>query len=97
VVVEAAVPRVACPEHGPTTVAVVWARHASRFTIAFEDTTAWLTARTPATAVAELLRTTWRSVTGIVERVVAEAAGRRDQLNGLRRIGIDEVAYRKVI
>jgi transposase len=45
--------------------------------------------------VAELLRTTWRSVTGIVERVVTEAAGRRDQLAGLRRIGIDEVAYRK--
>jgi transposase len=27
--------------------------------------------------------------------VVAEAAGRSDQLAGLRRIGIDEVAYRK--
>jgi transposase len=92
---EAAVPRVNCPEHGPTTVAVAWARHASRFTTAFEDQTAWLTARAPACAVAQLLRTTWRSVTGIVERVVAEAAGRRDQLAGLRRIGIDEVAYRK--
>ncbi len=45
--------------------------------------------------MAELLRTTWRGVTGIVERVVTEAAGRRDQLAGLRRIGIDEVAYRK--
>jgi transposase len=95
VFLEAAVPRVNCPEHGPTTIAVSWARHASRFTTAFEDTTAWLTARAPASAVAELLRTTWRSVTGIVERVVAEAAGRRDQLAGLRRIGIDEVAYRK--
>jgi transposase len=92
---EAAVPRVNCPEHGPTTVAVAWARHASRFTTAFEDQAAWLTARAPATAVAELLRTTWRSVTGIVERVVAEAVGRSDQLAGLRRIGIDEVAYRK--
>jgi transposase len=95
VFIEAAVPRVNCPEHGPTTMALPWARHASRFTIAFEDTTAWLTARTPASAVAELLRTTWRTVTGIVERVVADAAGRRDQLAGLRRIGIDEVAYRK--
>jgi transposase len=93
--IEAAVPRVNCGEHGPTTVALPWARHASRFTIAFEDTTAWLTARAPASAVAELLRTTWRGVTGIVERVVTEAAGRRDQLAELRRIGIDEVAYRK--
>ena len=88
-------PRVDCVVHGPTTIAVAWARHASRFTTAFEDQAAWLTARAPASAVAELLRTTWRSVTGIVERVVAEAAGRRDQLAGLRRIGIDEVAYRK--
>jgi transposase len=95
VVIEAAVPRVNCAEHGPTTVAVAWARHASRFTAAFEDTAAWLTARAPASAVAELLRTTWRSVNGIVERVVTEAAGRRDQLAELRRIGIDEVAYRK--
>ena len=95
VFIEAAVPRVNCRVHGPTTIAVSWARHASRFTTAFEDTTAWLTARTSASAVAELQRTTWRTVTGIVERVVTEAAGRRDQLDGLRRIGIDEVAYRK--
>jgi transposase len=95
VFVEAAVPRVNCPEHGPTTMALPWARHASRFTTAFEDTAAWLTARAPASAVAQYLRTTWRSVTGIVERVVAEAAGTRDQLDGLRRIGIDEVSYRK--
>jgi len=34
-------------------------------------------------------------VTAIVTRVVAEAAGRTDRLAGLRRIGIDEIAYRK--
>jgi transposase len=63
---------------------------------AFEDQAAWLTARAPATAVPELLRTTWRSVTCIVERAVAEAAGGRSvHLAGLRRMGIDEVAYRK--
>jgi transposase len=38
---------------------------------------------------------TWRSVAGIVVRVVAEAAGRRDRLAGLRRVGIDEISYRK--
>jgi transposase len=47
VYLEAAVPPVNCPEHGPTTIALAWARHASRFTIAFEDTAAWLTARLP--------------------------------------------------
>jgi transposase len=95
VVIEADAPRVACAQHGPTVAAVAWARHASRFTIAFEDTCAWLTARAPASTVAQLLRVTWPAVTGIVERVVAQASARRDRLEGLRRIGIDEVAYRK--
>jgi transposase len=95
VVIEAHSPRVACAEHGATVAAVPWARHASRFTTAFEDTCAWLTARTPASTVATLLRVTWRSVTGIVARVVTEAAARTDRLAGLRRVGIDEVAYRK--
>lgn len=95
VVLEADVPRVNCPWHGPTVVAVPWARHASRFTLAFEDTAAWLAARTAASTVAVLLRVSWRATVGIVARVVAEAAGRVDRLAGLRRIGIDEVAYRK--
>jgi hypothetical protein len=34
-------------------------------------------------------------VAAIVVRVVAEAAGKRDRLAGLRRIGIDEISYRK--
>jgi transposase len=41
---EAAAPRVACPRHGVVVVAAVpWARPASRFTRAFEDTRAWMT------------------------------------------------------
>jgi transposase len=54
---EADVPRVNCRQHGPTVIAVPWARHASRFTTAFEDTAAWLTARAAASTVAQLLRT----------------------------------------
>jgi transposase len=45
--------------------------------------------------LAVLLRITWRSVAAIVVRVVAEAAGRRDRLDGLCRVGIDEISYRK--
>ena len=45
--------------------------------------------------LAELLRVAWRSVAGIIVRVVAEAAGRTDRLSGLRRVGIDEISYRK--
>jgi transposase len=43
----------------------------------------------------EFLRTTWRAVQAIVERVVTERAGKTDLLSGLRRIGIDETSYRK--
>ena len=41
-------------------------------------------------AVAVFLRQT---VSGIVTRVVAELTGTTDQLDGLRRIGIDKIAY----
>ncbi|TWH65234.1 ISL3 family transposase [Micromonospora olivasterospora] len=95
VVIEAAVPRVDCAEHGPTVIAVPWARHGARFTTAFEDTAAWLAARTSASAVTGLLRIAWRSVVAIVGRVVDAAAAGADRLAGLKRIGIDEVAYRK--
>ena len=46
-------------------------------------------------AVAVFLRLSWRTVSGIVTRVVAELTGKTDQLDGLRRIGIDKIAYRK--
>jgi transposase len=87
--------RVSCPEHGVVVAHVPWARPAVRHTYAFEDTVAWWTARAATSVVAEFLRTTWRAVQAIVERVVTEQAGRTDLLAGLRRIGIDEIAYRK--
>lgn len=95
VLLEAAAPRVRCPTHGIVVAAVPWARHGSRFTAAFEDQTAWLAAHTPKSAVQALMRTSWRAVTGAVERTVDEARGRTDRLAGLRRIGIDEKSYRK--
>ena len=92
---EADVSRVSCPEHGVVVAAVPWARPDARVTRPFEDQCAWLAAHAPASTVAELLRVTWRTVTAIVERVVADARGSRDLLDGLRRIGIDELAHRK--
>jgi transposase len=41
------------------------------------------------------LRVAWRSVSDIIARVVADRAGQLDRLAGLRRIGIDEISYRK--
>jgi len=95
VMLEADAPRVCCRVDGVVVAAVPWARARSRFTRDFEDTCAWLAAHAPGSVVAELLRTTWRSVASVVTRVVAEAAGRVDRLDGLRRVGIDEIAFRK--
>ncbi|MFG2250891.1 ISL3 family transposase [Spirillospora sp. NPDC048823] len=92
---EADAPRIRCRDHGVRVAAVPWARPGARFTGAFADTAAWLTSRSPASTVAQFLRITWRSVQSIVAGVVASRADGIDRLAGLRRIGIDEIAYRK--
>lgn len=43
----------------------------------------------------ELMRIAWRSVGVIVSRVAAESMASVDRLEGLRRIGIDEISYKK--
>jgi transposase len=93
--VEAESPRVRCRHHGVVVCAVPWARHDSRFTRAFEDQVCWLAVNTSKTAVAELMRVAWRTVGTILERVAAEAMREVDLLDGLRRIGIDEISHRK--
>jgi transposase len=93
--IEADSPRVTCRRHGVVVCAVPWARHGSRFTRAFEDQVAWLAVNTSKTAVAELMRVAWRTVGTILERVAAEAVREVDLLDGLRRIGIDEISHRK--
>jgi transposase len=93
--VEAEAPRVACKRHGIIVAAVPWARHGSWFTTAFEDQCAWLAVNTSASAVAQLMRTTWRAVGGICRRVSDEARAQRDLLADLRRIGFDEISVRK--
>jgi transposase len=93
--VEADAPRVTCRRHGVVVCAVPWARHASRFTRAFEDQAAWLAVNTSKTAVAQLMRIAWRSVGAICERVCADAQRDVDLLAALRRIGIDEISHRR--
>jgi transposase len=95
VFLQAAAPRVSCPVHGVVVAAVPWARHGSRFTSAFEDTVAWLACHAAFTVLAALLRITWRSVAAVITRVVAARAAQSDRLTGLRRIGVDEISYRK--
>jgi transposase len=92
VFIEADAPRVRCPDHGVTVAAVPWARHAAGHTRAFDDEVAWLVTHCSKSAVVELMRVAWRSVGAI--------AGRRrgqhpDPFDGLVRIGIDEISYRR--
>ncbi|MCC6223392.1 MAG: ISL3 family transposase [Thermoleophilia bacterium] len=93
--VEAEAPRVDCRRHGVVVVRVPWARQGSRFTREFEQQVAWLATQCSKTAVCELMRVSWYTIGRIVERVAAdEALKHGDRLDGLRRIGIDELSYR---
>ena len=92
---EADAPRVDCPEHGPTVIQVPWARHAAGHTRAFDDTVAWLAVHTSKTAIVELVRIAWATVGAIVARVVDEARAAVDPFDGLRRVGIDEISYKR--
>jgi transposase len=92
---EADAPRVRCREHGVVVCAVPWARHRSRFTKPFEDQTAWLAVNTSKKATAELMRIAWRTVGAIITRVWADIDSLGDRLDGVRRIGIDEISYKR--
>jgi transposase len=76
VFLEADAPRVCCPEHGPTVIAVPWARHQAGHTYAFDDQVAWLAVRTSKTTVERLMRIAWRTVGAIVARVAVDANAR---------------------
>jgi transposase len=76
-------------------VQVPWARHDAGHTHAFDDTVAWLAVQCSKTAVRELMRIAWRTVGSIVARVWADVERLHDRFAGLRRIGIDEISYKK--
>jgi transposase len=92
---EADAPRVSCPRHGVVVAQVPWARHNVGYTYAFEDTVAWLATRLSRSAVEELMRITWRSVGRIITRVVTSQRAASDPYAGVRRIGVDEVSYKR--
>jgi transposase len=97
VFLEARPVRVSCPDHGVVAAAVPWARHEARHTLGFEQLAAWCAAQMSASAATALLRCAWRTIGVMVARVAADlqAAAGHDGLDGLRRIGIDEVSYRR--
>ena len=81
--------------HGVTVAAVPWARHHVGVTRRFEDQVAWLAVHASQKAITELMRIAWRTVGAVVQRVSDDARARLDPLEGLVRIGIDEISYRK--
>ena len=91
---QAPAPRVECAEHGAVVAHVPWARPAANHTWLVEDTCAWLAAHTATSVLTVLLRIAWRTVAGIVTRVVADGRDTNDLRAGLARIGVDEIAYR---
>jgi transposase len=95
VYLEADAPRVACREHGPTVAAVPWARHGAGHTVVFDEQVAWLATQCSKSAVTELMRIAWRTVGAIITRVWADVEALGDRFAGLRRIGIDEISYKK--
>lgn len=95
VFLEADAPRVRCREHGVVVTAVPWARHGAGHTVTFDAQVAWLATTCSKTAVMALMRTAWRTVGNIVARYWAEISTQVDFLDGLTRIGIDEISYKK--
>jgi len=89
--------RVHCKKcDGVKTEQVPWAVAGSNFTFAFEERVAYLAQQSSTTAVSKLMRVMWRTVGGIVSRVVPRHLdAEQDRLDGLRHIGIDELSYRR--
>jgi len=62
---------------------------------AFDATAAYLATQAAKSMVVELLRVAWRTVGSIIARVFTDLDATSDRLDGLRRIGIDEISYKR--
>jgi hypothetical protein len=92
---EGPIRRLRCPQcRAVRTEEVPWARPGSWFTRAFEDAVGLLAQQLNHTAVAELTGISWATVGSIAERLVDENL-HEDRFEDLRRIGVDEISYRK--
>ncbi|MGH2844799.1 MAG: ISL3 family transposase [Thermoleophilaceae bacterium] len=87
--------RFSCPGCGRVvSEAVPWARPGARHTRAFDQLVACLAQRMAKAPLAELLRISWTTVGRIIERSIEDVVSER-RFDGLRRIGIDEVSFRR--
>jgi transposase len=93
-ILEYAPRRVNCPTCGVRVEKLPWARPDSRFTKPFEEMTAYLAQATNKTEVSKMMGISWRTVGNIVKRVVDDKLD-PNRLDGLKRIGADELSFRK--
>lgn len=94
VTVQARLRRLRCPDHGVVVEGVPFARAGAHLTKDFDDLLAWLATRMDKTSTARLCRVSWRTVGRACERVVADEL-EPGRLDGLFRIGVDEISWRK--
>jgi transposase len=95
VVLESFAPRVDCRLHGVVVAAVPWARHDAGHTLLFDAQVAWLATHTSKSAIVQLMRIAWRTVGAIVTRVWADTTELYDPFEGITKLGIDEISYKK--
>ncbi len=92
---ETEIRRLACRRCGRVrTEEVPWARPGARHTRDLQDVVAFMAQRMDKTTITRLLRVSWEAVARIVIDVVADQLD-TTRLDGLFRIGVDEVSYRK--
>lgn len=86
--------RLDCPTHGVVVEGVPFARPGAKLTRDFDDLLAWLATKMDKTSISRLCRVSWRTVGRACERVVATELDPA-RLDGLFRIGVDEISWRK--
>jgi transposase len=90
----ARVPRVRCPEHGVHQAKLPWARAQSGFTLLFEALVMALAKQMPVNAIAGLVGEHDTRLWRIVHHYVDDARKRQD-LSGVRRLGVDETSFKR--
>ena len=94
-ILRARTPRANCPEHGVKTMRVPWAAPGGRFTLLFEGfAIEVLLASASVSQACGLLGIGWEAAQQIMERAVERGVDRR-QLDGLKRLGMDEKSFRR--
>lgn len=86
---QAALPRVACRQHGVRQAPAPWAAPGARFTHAFEHRAIRTLQETDVQGAAQLLRISWDQTWGLMERAVARGR-RRKRRRVIRHLGVDE-------